>query len=141
MGKINSIDFALRLRLKLLLHCFGRLGSIAQQYNIIGLPGQTEADIKSTIKLNAHIDPDNITVAFYSPYIGTEMSQKAADQGMYSLMQDYVDGQLQTTVLDNYSDVSSETLNFYKSKFTQLVRDKPTANVLVSKKSRLDFGL
>ena len=27
--------------------------------------------IKESIKFNTLIDPDNITVAFYSPYIGT----------------------------------------------------------------------
>ena len=92
-------------------------------YNIIGLPGQNEADIKSTIQLNSDIDPDNITVAYYSPYIGTEMSRKAAEHGMYDLMKDYVDGQLQTTVRDNYSDVSTNLLNYYKSNFTKLVRE------------------
>ena len=57
-------------------------------------------------------------MAYYSPYIGTEMSKKASIDGMYELMKDYVDGQLQTTVQDNYSVVSSETLNFYKSNFS-----------------------
>ena len=40
-------------------------------YNVIGFPNQTEDDIKSTINFNAELNPDNITVAFYSPYIGT----------------------------------------------------------------------
>ena len=57
------------------------------------------------------------------------MSQRASEDGMYELMQDYVDGQLQTTVRDNHSDVSSELLNYYKANFTQLVRDQQQNHV------------
>ena len=40
-------------------------------YNIIGLPNETEDMILDTIKFNSILDPDNITVAFYSPYLVT----------------------------------------------------------------------
>ena len=44
-------------------------------YNVIGFPEQTEKNILDTIEFNKLLDPDNITVAYYSPYLGT-MSQK-----------------------------------------------------------------
>ena len=46
-------------------------------YNIIGLPNQTEESIISTIEFNKLLDPDNITVAFYSPYLGTNEQKKS----------------------------------------------------------------
>ena len=33
--------------------------------------------ILETIKFNQILDPDNITVAFYSPYIGTKEQDKS----------------------------------------------------------------
>ena len=40
-------------------------------YNIIGLPNENESMILDTIKFNQELDPDNLTVAFYSPFLGT----------------------------------------------------------------------
>src|SRR5262249_56625150 len=40
-------------------------------YNIIGIPDQNEESIIDTIEFNRLLDPDNVTVAFYSPYLGT----------------------------------------------------------------------
>ena len=37
-------------------------------YNIIGLPNQDEDSVFKTIEFNKKLNPDNITVAFYSPY-------------------------------------------------------------------------
>ena len=46
-------------------------------YNIIGLPNETEEMILDTIKFNSILKPDNITIAFYSPYIGTDLEKKS----------------------------------------------------------------
>ena len=40
-------------------------------YNIIGLPDQDEKSVLDTIKFNKMLNPNNITVAFYTPYLGT----------------------------------------------------------------------
>ena len=45
-------------------------------YNIIGLPNQDENSILKTIEFNKILNPDNITVAYYSPYYGTKSQKK-----------------------------------------------------------------
>ena len=91
-------------------------------YNIIGLPEQDEQSIKETIEYNRLLDPDNITVAFYSPYIGTAQQIKASEEEYFDDYEDDVDGQLRT--LSKHVLISSETLNYYKKNFISLVREK-----------------
>ncbi len=45
-------------------------------YNVIGFPDQTEKSILQTIEFNKLLNPDNITVAYYSPYVGTGQQKK-----------------------------------------------------------------
>ena len=56
-------------------------------YNVIGFPHQNEQSIIKTIKLNIRLNPDNITVAFYSPFIGTNLQRSSAKEGLFD---DYV---------------------------------------------------
>jgi anaerobic magnesium-protoporphyrin IX monomethyl ester cyclase len=89
-------------------------------YNIIGLPDQDEDSILETIKFNKKIEPDNITVAFYSPYIGTGQ-QKTAVSNDYFLDYEFdVDSQLRT--MSKHDKLSKEKLKFYKENFVKLVR-------------------
>ena len=44
---------------------------------VIGFPDQTEESILQTIEFNKLLNPDNITVAYYSPYVGTGQQKKA----------------------------------------------------------------
>jgi len=90
-------------------------------YNIIGLPNQTEQMILDSIVLNQRLDPDNITVAFYSPYIGTTEQARAKDLHYFSEYENNVDGQLRT--VSKSTLVSAERLNYYKKNFVRLVRD------------------
>ena len=48
-------------------------------YNVIGFPGQDEASILQTIEFNKLLQPDNVTVAFYSPFIGTVEQRKSVE--------------------------------------------------------------
>ena len=90
-------------------------------YNIIGLPDQDEDSILETIKFNKKINPDNITVAFYSPYIGT-VQQKTAVSNNYFLDYEYdVDSQLRS--MSKHNKLSKEKLKFYKENFVKLVRE------------------
>ena len=50
-------------------------------YNIIGLPDQSEESIQETIDFNRLISPDNVTVAFFSPYIGTDEEIRGKEMG------------------------------------------------------------
>ena len=53
-------------------------------YNMIGLPGESSDDLINTILLNRRLEPDDITCAFYTPYIGTPLSTKTATRSVDS---------------------------------------------------------
>jgi len=90
-------------------------------YNIIGLPDETEEMILDTVRFNNALDPDNTTVAFYSPYIGTPEQVKSEDLDYFDEYEFHVDGQLRT--LSRSTLVSPELLEFYKHHFVTLVKD------------------
>lgn len=90
-------------------------------YNMIGLPNETEEMILDTIKLNSMLDPDNITVAFYSPYIGTTLQKKSSQLGYFEDYESNVDGQLRTVTKATLVD--KKLLEFYKRNFTLFVRE------------------
>jgi radical SAM superfamily enzyme YgiQ (UPF0313 family) len=94
-------------------------------YNIIGLPDQDEESILDTIKFNRLLNPDNVTVAFYSPYIGTEQQKKGASLSYFSDYEYNVDNQLRTTT--RHDVLNQDLLNFYKKNFIKLVKDKAIA--------------
>ena len=88
-------------------------------YNIIGLPNQTEEMIKSTIEYNKMLNPDNVTVAYYSPYTGTNEQIKSVEVGDFENNVENVDGQLRS--LSKSSELSIEKLDYYKNNFVNLV--------------------
>ena len=88
-------------------------------YNIIGLPNQTEEMILETINFNKELQPDNITVAFYSPYYGTLEQKKSREVGDFDNYEYDVDGQLRS--LTKSEHLSNEKLNYYKKNFVDLV--------------------
>jgi anaerobic magnesium-protoporphyrin IX monomethyl ester cyclase len=90
-------------------------------YNIIGLPDQDEEMILSTIEFNRQLDPDNITVAFYSPFLGTRLQHRGVAIKEFDDYEYNVDAQLRT--LSKSTGVSKETLEFYKTNFIRLVRE------------------
>lgn len=90
-------------------------------YNIIGVPDQTEASVIETIKFNQLLDPDNITVAFYSPYLGTSQQKTSQELGYFDEYELDVDGQIRT--LSRHSLLTPQLLEFYKANFTALVRN------------------
>lgn len=90
-------------------------------YNIIGLPGSGEAEIKETIAFNAKIDPDNITVAYFSPYVGTGQATKASDLLMADPYEKHVDSALRPICR---GEIDIERLKYYKKNFVRLVREQ-----------------
>ncbi len=90
-------------------------------YNIIGLPEQDETSILNTIEFNRLLDPDNATVAFYSPYIGTAQQLKSKELGYFDDYEFEVDGQLRTLSKDSL--LESSLLQFYKEKFNYFLRN------------------
>lgn len=90
-------------------------------YNIIGLPNETEEMIIDTIRFNQKLEPDNITVAFYSPYLGTDLERRAKKIGDFNNYEFDVDNQLRTVTKS--VGLGKKILEFYKSNFTKLVQD------------------
>lgn len=90
-------------------------------YNIIGVPDETEGMIQESIRFNQLIDPDNITVAFYSPYIGTTEQQKSHERNDFDEYEYHVDGQLRS--VSKSTLVEKEVLEFYKKYFNYFVRN------------------
>tara|TARA_X000000368_G_C23018910_1_gene707067 strand:+ start:133 stop:1656 length:1524 start_codon:yes stop_codon:yes gene_type:complete len=90
-------------------------------YNIIGLPEQDESSILNTIEFNRLLNPDNATIAFYSPYIGTAQQLKSKELGYFDDYEFEVDGQLRTLSKDSLLD--SSLLQFYKEKFNYFLKN------------------
>ncbi len=90
-------------------------------YNIIGLPEQDESSILNTIEFNRLLSPDNATIAFYSPYIGTAQQLKSKELGYFDDYEFEVDGQLRTLSKDSLLD--SSLLQFYKEKFNFFIKN------------------
>jgi anaerobic magnesium-protoporphyrin IX monomethyl ester cyclase len=90
-------------------------------YNIIGLPKQTEQSILDTVAFNRQLDPDNVTVAFYSPYLGTGQQQRGADEGYFLDYEFDLDSQLRT--MSRHDTLTPELLSFYKRHFVRLVKE------------------
>ena len=74
-----------------------------------------------SIKFNRLIDPDNITVAFYSPYIGTTEQKKSHEMNYFDDYEYHVDGQLRS--VSKSALVEKEVLEFYKKYFTYFVKN------------------
>lgn len=90
-------------------------------YNIIGIPDQNEASILETVEFNRVLDPDNVTVAFFSPYLGTEQQRQGAEKDYFLDYEFDLDSQLRT--MTHHAVLSPPVLAFYKRNFVRLVRD------------------
>lgn len=91
-------------------------------YNIIGLPSQSEESILETINFNKLLNPDNITVAYYSPYYGTKTQKKGKEIGIFDEYEVDVDSALRSkSRSDDILPISK--LNYYKKNFVSLVRE------------------
>jgi anaerobic magnesium-protoporphyrin IX monomethyl ester cyclase len=92
-------------------------------YNIIGLPNQNEESILKTIEFNKLLNPDNITVAFYSPYYGTKSQIHGKEAGIFDDYEFDVDSALRTKTKDT-DLLPIDKLKFYKENFVKLVRNE-----------------
>ena len=98
-------------------------GILRTAYNIIGLPDTSEQDILDTIAFNAKIRPDNMTVAYFSPYTGTGQANKAISLKMADPYEKDVDSALRPICR---GDLTEEKLRYYKRNFVSLVQESIT---------------
>lgn len=91
-------------------------------YNIIGLPYQNESSILETIKLNRRLDPDNITVSYYSPYYGTKSQKDGFISGDFEKYERDVDNAFRSK--SKSKSLGKEKLEYYKKNFINLVKSE-----------------
>jgi len=52
-------------------------------YFMIGIPGETEADIRQSMRLARELDPDVVHITILTPFPGTELYRRALAEGVY----------------------------------------------------------
>ena len=89
-------------------------------YNVIGFPEQNEESILQTIEFNKLINPDNITVAYYSPYAGTGQQVKGLKNQTFEDYEFDADAALRSKSKSKVLSISK--LDYYKKNFVNLAR-------------------
>jgi anaerobic magnesium-protoporphyrin IX monomethyl ester cyclase len=64
-------------------------------YNLIGLPGETKADFRETVRMNRVCQPDWFLLAVFFPYPGTELHETCREMG---LLEDGLDTNLERRI-------------------------------------------
>lgn len=59
-----------------------KYGIHTMSFNMVGLPRETEAQIRSTIDLNRRAGPDSIQVTMFTPFKGTELGRMCEAEGL-----------------------------------------------------------
>jgi anaerobic magnesium-protoporphyrin IX monomethyl ester cyclase len=95
------------------------MGIRATTYNVIGFPDETRENIMETIELNRKARPSSMTVAFYSPYVGTPMYELSLDKGIIPENVSCLDQKLFAKVKLDY--ISSEELKGLRDTFVMYV--------------------
>ncbi len=90
-------------------------------YNILGLPGETEEMIHETIRFNKLLNPDNISVTFFSPFFGTGQQVKAKETKDFDEYEYDLDQGLRS--LSKSVVLSRRLLEFYKKNFVKFARE------------------
>jgi radical SAM superfamily enzyme YgiQ (UPF0313 family) len=63
------------------------LGIETWDFNMIGLPGETESNIRETMELNRRINPHHIQVSIFYPFPGTPIYESCKKQGVLPVEQ------------------------------------------------------
>ena len=58
------------------------LGIETWDFNMIGLPGETEANVRETMELNRRIKPHHIQVSIFYPFPGTPIHERCQAEGL-----------------------------------------------------------
>jgi len=60
-----------------------KAGIATLAYFMIGIPGETEADVRQTMRLARELDPDFVHITILTPFPGTEIYRRALEEGVY----------------------------------------------------------
>jgi radical SAM superfamily enzyme YgiQ (UPF0313 family) len=102
-------------------------GMLATANYMLGIPGETKADVEQTLKLHDALKPDDFGYFVFYPYPGTELFRLCMEKGY--MPNNYYDlpANNRKTIL-NLPDISQEDIDEYYDRFTQLrIRDRVNA--------------
>jgi anaerobic magnesium-protoporphyrin IX monomethyl ester cyclase len=96
-----------------------RAGILATANYMLGLPGESRADIEATIALHERLQPDDFGYFVFYPYPGTTLFQTCRDEGM--LPPDYLDrpANHRASIL-RLPDLTPADIDEYYERFTRL---------------------
>ncbi len=106
-------------------------------FNMIGLPFETRATIKDTVRLNHEIRPDEVFCSVFQPYPGTELYDLCRERG-------WLTGQSTGSYFENeyvlsQPGISRQDVLYYQDVFKDLVR-WPWADPLIRQLCRVPLG-
>jgi anaerobic magnesium-protoporphyrin IX monomethyl ester cyclase len=100
-------------------------------YNMIGLPYETEAEIRETIELNRRIKPDFMQTSIFQPYPGTGLKAICEREGWLTAEPTRIRSNKFSSIVE-YPELSARMIRRYKRRFRYLVyRDENRLKALV----------
>ncbi|MBS3166623.1 B12-binding domain-containing radical SAM protein [Candidatus Woesearchaeota archaeon] len=96
-------------------------------FNMVGLPYETEPQIKETLEFSKQIDTDLKAVNVFRPYPGTELYKLCKKKGWISKRK--VKGYYEDSILDQPS-ISKEKVNYYKELFYPYVSNSKYLKII-----------
>lgn len=99
-------------------------GILATANYMLGIPGETKADIEATLALHDELKPDDFGYFVFYPYPGTSLFKLCTDRGYLPDKPFEFPAHHHGTVL-KLPDLSAADIEYYYQRFTQLrIRDK-----------------
>ena len=90
-------------------------------YNILGAPKQDEQSILDTLEFNRKLNPDSISLHFYSPYYGTQSHKDGVKAKMFDEYESNAENYFVSKSKSKH--LSPERLLFLRNKFLKLVEE------------------
>jgi radical SAM superfamily enzyme YgiQ (UPF0313 family) len=99
-------------------------GMLATANYMLGIPGETKADVERTLKLHDELQPDDFGYFVFYPYPGTELYRVCKQKGYLPINYYDLPANNRKTIL-NLPDLTHEDIDEYYNKFTELrIRDR-----------------
>ena len=100
---------------------------------MVGIPYESEEDIRRTIDFMKEIEPDSVNLCTFTPYPGTELYDYAVEKSMFKKTSDY--GIYDT--IGHHSNKNFFTENISKEKYLQLLEEVLTLSTSISRRLTL----
>lgn len=102
-------------------------GMLATANYMLGIPGETKADVEQTLQLHDELQPDDFGYFVFYPYPGTELYRICKEKGYLPDNYYNLPANNRKTIL-NLPDLAQEDIDEYYNKFTELrIQDRINA--------------